>query len=270
MVDAGANRPPPDRTVTVNDSTRNDGFRQAMLKAALDTTPQLKDDNYPVWKDKMSGFLELRGVLNSLESPTTQLTNDENAELKLLLISKMDSVTHNNFINGENQSSAKGIWKSIKECFASAQSSNRARKLQTFLVLQGLINNGLYSVDEPSSVGHVDSSHVTTKVRTLQEIHESFGHASLTRLNSFIPNLLENEYKRLGYCPTWVCSDGGGEFVGNRLVRFLGGKNIRRLISEPYHPEHQQILKDSENHSKDPRIRIRSPYNPRLPPYSMA
>ncbi|KNZ55760.1 hypothetical protein VP01_258g2 [Puccinia sorghi] len=32
----------------------------------------------------------------------------------------------------------------------------------------------------------------------------------------------------------------------------------------------QQILKYSENHSKDPRIRIRSPYYPRLPPYSMA
>ncbi|KNZ56383.1 hypothetical protein VP01_2416g4 [Puccinia sorghi] len=32
----------------------------------------------------------------------------------------------------------------------------------------------------------------------------------------------------------------------------------------------QRILKDSENHSKDPRIRIRSPYHPRLPPYSRA
>ncbi|KNZ46002.1 hypothetical protein VP01_7630g2, partial [Puccinia sorghi] len=51
-------------------------------------------------------------------------------------------------------------------------------------------------------------------------------------------NLLENENKRLGYFPTWVCSDGGGEFIASRLVRFLGSKNIRRLISEPYHPEH--------------------------------
>ncbi|KNZ60549.1 hypothetical protein VP01_15388g1, partial [Puccinia sorghi] len=47
----------------------NDGFRQAMLKATLDMTPQLTDENYSVWKDKMSGLLELRGVLDALKSP---------------------------------------------------------------------------------------------------------------------------------------------------------------------------------------------------------
>lgn len=61
-----------------------------MLQAALDTTPQLTEENYSVWKDKMS-LLEFRGVLNTLESPTSALSNDENAELKLLPISKMDS-----------------------------------------------------------------------------------------------------------------------------------------------------------------------------------
>ncbi|KNZ50786.1 hypothetical protein VP01_423g5 [Puccinia sorghi] len=114
---------------------RNDGFRQAMLKAALDTTPQLTEENYSVWKDKMTGLLELRGVLDALESPITQLSKDENAELKLLLISKMDSVTHNNVINAENRNSAKELWKSIKERFASSQSSNRARIFNDFLYL---------------------------------------------------------------------------------------------------------------------------------------
>ncbi|KNZ63834.1 hypothetical protein VP01_1095g1 [Puccinia sorghi] len=130
MAEAG-----PVRATSVNDTTRNDGFRQAMLKTALDTTPQLTDENYSVWKDKMSGLLELRGVLAILESPTTELTTDENAELKLLLISKMDSVTHNNVINAENRNSAKEIWKSIKERFASSQSSNRARIFNDFLYL---------------------------------------------------------------------------------------------------------------------------------------
>ncbi|KNZ62916.1 hypothetical protein VP01_12087g1 [Puccinia sorghi] len=75
----------------LNKSSRNDGFRRAMLKAALDTTPQVTEENYSVWKDKMSGLLELRGVLDALESPITQLSKDKNAELKLLLISKMNS-----------------------------------------------------------------------------------------------------------------------------------------------------------------------------------
>ncbi|KNZ45887.1 hypothetical protein VP01_771g3 [Puccinia sorghi] len=135
MADAGADRVAPVRAATSNESTRNDGFRQAMLKAALDTTPQLTDENFSVWKDKISGLLELRGVLEALESPNLPLTQDENAELKLLLISKMDAVTHNNVINADNRNSAKEIWKSIKERFASAQSSNRARIFNDFLYL---------------------------------------------------------------------------------------------------------------------------------------
>ncbi|KNZ54277.1 hypothetical protein VP01_2990g2 [Puccinia sorghi] len=56
-------------------------------------------------------------------------------------------------------------------------------------------------------------------------------------------NLLENEKKRLGYFPTWVCSDGGGEFVNNRFVGFMASKNICRLILEPYHPKHNSRAK---------------------------
>ncbi|KNZ46553.1 hypothetical protein VP01_7173g1, partial [Puccinia sorghi] len=33
-------------------------------------------------------------------------------------------------------------------------------------------------------------------------------------------------------------SDGGGEFTGSRLVAYLDKNHIRRLTSEPYHPEH--------------------------------
>ncbi|KNZ53816.1 hypothetical protein VP01_3129g4 [Puccinia sorghi] len=135
MADAGANIRSPDPTVRSNDSTRNDGFCQAMLKAALDTTPQLTDKNYSVWKDKMSGLLELRGVLDALESPVTALTTNKNVELKLLLISKMDSVTQNNVINADNRNLAKEIWKSIKERFVSSQASNCARIFNNFLYL---------------------------------------------------------------------------------------------------------------------------------------
>ncbi|KNZ54758.1 hypothetical protein VP01_2861g1 [Puccinia sorghi] len=56
----------------------------------------------------------LRGVLDVFKSPATALTTDKNAELKLLLISKMDSVTHKKVINADNRNSAKEIWNSIK------------------------------------------------------------------------------------------------------------------------------------------------------------
>ncbi|KNZ53103.1 uncharacterized protein VP01_3341g2 [Puccinia sorghi] len=36
-----------------------------------------------------------------------------------------------------------------------------------------------------------------------------------------------------GYYPTTICSDGGGEFVGNSLAQFFRDHPIQRLISEP-------------------------------------
>lgn len=44
--------------------------------------------------------------------------------------------------------------------------------------------------------------------------------------------------KRLGYYPSLVCSDRGGEFTGRGLVKFLEDRHIKTLVSEPYHPEH--------------------------------
>ncbi|KNZ55885.1 hypothetical protein VP01_2554g2 [Puccinia sorghi] len=115
--------------------TPNDGFRQAMLKTALEMTPQLTDENYPIWKDKMEALLQLRGVLIKLNTPHLPLSNDENDELKLLLIAKMDSITHNNVVTPDNSNSAKRLWLAIKERFASTQASNRARIFNDFLYL---------------------------------------------------------------------------------------------------------------------------------------
>lgn len=86
-------------------NANNDGFRQAMLKTALETTPQLSDENYSIWKEKMTALLELRGVLTALESQgpdAIPLADDVNAELRLLFISKMDSVMHNKIITTDN------------------------------------------------------------------------------------------------------------------------------------------------------------------------
>jgi hypothetical protein len=83
----------------------------------------------------MSALLKLRGVLTSLESDSVALTSDKNAELNLLLISKMDSITHNNVGTAENRDSAKLLWTAIEDRFASSQASNRARIFNEFLYI---------------------------------------------------------------------------------------------------------------------------------------
>lgn len=119
-------------------TSASDGFRQAMLKTALDTIPQLTEENYSTWKDKMTALLDLRGVLNTLQSgaKNSTLTTEVNAELKLLIISKMDIVTHNNIVTAENRGSAKLLWKAITERFASSQASNRAQIFNEFLYVK--------------------------------------------------------------------------------------------------------------------------------------
>lgn len=84
----------------------NDGFRQAMLKTALETIPQLNEENYSIWKDKMTALLKLRGVLAALNNTETPLGDSDNAELTMLLLSKMDSVTHQNVVTADNSESA--------------------------------------------------------------------------------------------------------------------------------------------------------------------
>ncbi|KNZ55415.1 hypothetical protein VP01_2688g1 [Puccinia sorghi] len=117
-------------------SSTNDGFRQAMLKSGLDQIPQLTEENYSIWKDKMASLLKLRGVLTKLESTTLALDEDLNAELTFLLISKLDSVTHSNIVTADNRDSAKELWKAIKDRFASSQASNRARIFNEFLYIK--------------------------------------------------------------------------------------------------------------------------------------
>ncbi|KNZ60939.1 hypothetical protein VP01_147g11 [Puccinia sorghi] len=114
----------------------NDGFRQAMLKTALETIPQLTEENYSIWKDKITALLKLRGVLKSINDQTVPLGESDNAELTMLLLAKMDSVTHNNVVTADNSESAQKLWASIKDRFASSQSSNRARMFNDFLYVK--------------------------------------------------------------------------------------------------------------------------------------
>ncbi|KNZ63038.1 hypothetical protein VP01_1193g1, partial [Puccinia sorghi] len=101
----------------------SNGFRQAMLKTALETVPQLNKENYSIWKDKMTALLKLRGVLMSLNNTQIPLGESDNAELMMLLLSKMDK-------------SAQKILSSIKERFASSQLSNCDRMFNDFLYVK--------------------------------------------------------------------------------------------------------------------------------------
>ncbi|KNZ62729.1 hypothetical protein VP01_1229g4 [Puccinia sorghi] len=122
--------------VPVATSTAGDGFQQAMLKTSLETIPQLTEENYSIWKDKMTALLKLGGVLKALKNLTTAVGESEDVELVMLLLSKMESVTHNNVVTADNRDSAQKIWLSIKERFASSQSSNRARMFNDFLYVK--------------------------------------------------------------------------------------------------------------------------------------
>lgn len=114
----------------------NDGFRQALLKTALDTIQALNKENYAIWKDKMCSLLTMHGVLEKLEMPSGTLDAKMNAELSMLLISKMEPVTHSNVVNSANVSSARGLWRAIRERFASSEASNRAVKFNDFLYIR--------------------------------------------------------------------------------------------------------------------------------------
>lgn len=82
----------------------------------------------------MTALLKLWGVLKALENPTITLGEPDNTELVcMLLLSKMDSMKHNNVVMTNNQDLAQKIWLSIKEKFASSQSSNWAQMFNDFL-----------------------------------------------------------------------------------------------------------------------------------------
>lgn len=51
-------------------------------------------------------------------------------------------------------------------------------------------------------------------------------------------NLIKTEHSRQGYYPMIICSDGGGEFLRQRLAQFFNKKHIQKLLLEPSHPEH--------------------------------
>ncbi|KNZ59004.1 hypothetical protein VP01_181g5 [Puccinia sorghi] len=113
-----------------------DGFRQAMLKTALETIPQLNKENYSIWRDKITALLKLWRVLNAINDTLVPLGETIDAVLVMLLLSKMDSGTHNNVVMDDNRDLAQKLWLFIKERFTSSQSLNRAQIFNKFLYVK--------------------------------------------------------------------------------------------------------------------------------------
>ncbi|KNZ62256.1 hypothetical protein VP01_1294g8 [Puccinia sorghi] len=59
--------------------------------------------------------------------------------------------------------------------------------------------------------------YILTGVDNLTEYLAGFPLLKKDDTTDVIIHLLKNKNKRLGYFPTWVCSDGGGEFAGNSI-----------------------------------------------------
>lgn len=110
-------------------------FRQPMLKTALETILLLGEENYGIWRDKMDAILDVRGCLTAINDETSILETAVNDELKLLIISKLNSTAHKNIVTAENRNSAKLLWKAIIQKFALLQASNWARVFNSFLYL---------------------------------------------------------------------------------------------------------------------------------------
>ncbi|KNZ54014.1 hypothetical protein VP01_3075g2 [Puccinia sorghi] len=184
----------------------NDGFRQAMLKKALDKIPQLTEENYSIWKDKMTALLKLQGVLKSINDQSIPLGESDNAELTMLLLAKMDSVTHNNVVTPDNAESAQKFWSSIKDRFASSQSSNQARMFNDFLYVK---------FQEDSVESFV--TNIKVSIKKMVDVGIELPTNILAYLVLFkFPNSLQNLKRQIMHSDKELTV----EFVCNHLVQF--------------------------------------------------
>ncbi|KAI7963838.1 hypothetical protein MJO29_004265 [Puccinia striiformis f. sp. tritici] len=112
------------RAQTANNSMER--INSTILKTALEAIPLLTPDNYSLWKNCIGNMLDLQGLRDSPTAQDGSLTDMEDAQLRTIIISKLDSSIHPNIINHENKTKAQDIWTSITSYFASTQPSNHA------------------------------------------------------------------------------------------------------------------------------------------------
>ncbi|KNZ54404.1 uncharacterized protein VP01_2957g2, partial [Puccinia sorghi] len=128
----------PDNTLATAAQTASemDKINTTILKTAIEAIPLLTNDNYTLWKNRVENVLDLQDLRTALTSSTGVLSSTEDIQLRTIITSKLESSIHANVITHDNEKSAKKIWKSISEYFASSQASNRARVFNAVLHVQ--------------------------------------------------------------------------------------------------------------------------------------
>ena len=91
----------------------NDYFHQVALKASVDAIPPLNEDNYSIWRDKMLMLFDLKEIKDVITRNSGQLTIKQDREIRAIILSKLESVTHANVVNSANISSSKLLWAEI-------------------------------------------------------------------------------------------------------------------------------------------------------------
>ena len=75
-----------------------------------------------------------------------------------------------------------------KGCHLSSSGGNFTLRKDGVKVLRGKVSGNLFTVENPTSIGSKHCVNLTQSVLTLQELHETYGHASIPRITSLIPN----------------------------------------------------------------------------------
>lgn len=83
----------------------------------------------------MERLFKMRGILDLVNSPDTNVVIPDDDEMAGYLMSKLDPSTHTKIITPENEDSTKLIWLAAKNHFASSQAANWARLFFNFLYL---------------------------------------------------------------------------------------------------------------------------------------
>lgn len=91
----------------------HDYFHQAALKALVNAIPPLNDNNYSIWRDKMMMLFDLKDIKDVITRNSGQLPIKQDREIRAIILSKLNSITHANVVNATNILSSKLLWAEI-------------------------------------------------------------------------------------------------------------------------------------------------------------
>ncbi|KNZ56794.1 hypothetical protein VP01_2316g3 [Puccinia sorghi] len=109
------------------------------------------------------------------------------------------------------------------------------------LILQGSIKNGLYCVDEPTSTSNSFNSLFASPSVSLQEVRKSFGHAAISRLDSFILKTISVEERSAFECKSCVMAK----------ITKKPFKGISQTASKPFEKIHLDLIGPIDPQSRE-------------------